>query len=247
MSPNANMNLLFHEICSIENCSSTGFNYVENRKYSCDVFTFTKIVKYAYENKLNITFSFDDGGISNLISSSILDEYNFKGIYFIPTFFIGKPGFLKKEDIIDLYKRGHLIGSHSHTHPIPLSFLNYKSQLIEWETSKSILEEIILDKITLAALPGGDSNFETFKILQDLGYLEIYTSYPDAKHLKKYNKLTIKGRICIMRYHDFKFVEQIVKKRLVTIKLVVVFKLKEIIKKNFKFIFNYFTKNRKQQ
>jgi len=246
MVPN-NINLLFHEICNIEDSTKTGFNYIENRKYSCDINTFTEIVKYAYANKLNINFSFDDGGISNLLSSSILDEYNFKGIFFIPTFFIGKPGFLNKEDIVDLYKRGHVIGSHSHTHPIPLSFLNYKSQLIEWERSKSILEEIIQDKITLAALPGGDSNIDTFQILLDLGYLELHTSFPSSKYVKKYNNLTIKGRVCIMRNHDSNFIEKLVKKRLVTIKLVLVFKSKEIIKKKFKFIFNYFTKNRKQQ
>jgi peptidoglycan/xylan/chitin deacetylase (PgdA/CDA1 family) len=245
MIPN-DLNLLFHEICNIGDTSKTGFNYKENIKYSCSINNFTQIVKFTYDNNLNINFSFDDGGISNLISSKILEEYNFKGIFFIPTFYIGKPGFLNKENIIDLYKRGHLIGSHSHTHPIPLSFLNYKSQFIEWETSKSILEEIIQDKITLAALPAGDSNFETFQILHKLGYLELHTSYPDSKYFKKYNNVVIKGRVCIMRHHDCNFVEKLVLNKFITIKLVFVFKLKEIIKKNFKFVFYFFTKNRKQ-
>ena len=241
------MNILFHEICSLENCSNTGFNYAENRKYSIEINIFKDIVQYIYENKLTVKFTFDDGGISNLNASNILDEFNFKGIFFIPTYYIGKPGFLKKEDIIDLHKRGHVLGSHTHTHPLPISFLSQKKQFYEWEISKNFLEELIKDKITLAALPGGDSNVETYNILNDLGFQEIYTSYPDPKYVYKKNNLTIHGRVCVMRYHDFNFIKKLNEKNIVTFNLIFMYKLKNLIKKKFKFIFLYFTKSRKQK
>jgi peptidoglycan/xylan/chitin deacetylase (PgdA/CDA1 family) len=247
MRSNSNINLLFHEVCKIEDCSKTGFNYKENRNYSCDIDVFHEIVRFSFNNKLDINFSFDDGGVSNLLASRILEEFNYKGTFFIPTYYIGTSGFLSKEDICDLYNRGHIIGSHSHTHPIPISTLNYDSQLLEWGKSKAVLEEIIKDKITIAALPGGDSNFDTTKILQDLGFLELYTSYPDATYEKQIENLNVKGRVCFKRHHDLLFFEKLINNRFLTYKLVLNFRIKEIIKKKLKFIFIYSTKNRKHK
>lgn len=175
---------LYHEV--IDDYSESGFQNKDNLAYmhKTDVFR-NHLEMYSNHLKLNglskvdqILFTFDDGGISNLKSAKILEEFGLKGMYFITTKRIGTKGFLAKEDILNLHNSGHIMGSHSHTHPMIFRSLSYEEMLDEWKTSKQILEEIIDEEILYGSVPGGDSDAKTYQSASEAGLSFVFDSEP---------------------------------------------------------------------
>ena len=66
--------------------------------------------------------TFDDGGVSAVTRiADRLEERQLRGVFFITTDRVGTPGFLSVAQVRDLGARGHVIGSHSRSHPRTLS------------------------------------------------------------------------------------------------------------------------------
>ena len=65
--------------------------------------------------------TFDDGGSSAVRAADMLDERGWLGHFLITVKPIGTRGFVSAGDIRDLRRRGHTIGSHSFSHPDPMS------------------------------------------------------------------------------------------------------------------------------
>lgn len=66
-----------------------------------------------------VTLTFDDGLISNINAADMLENYGYRGVFFISTgisTFEGRP-LMNHSQISMLHKRGHEIGSHTATHP----------------------------------------------------------------------------------------------------------------------------------
>ena len=68
---------------------------------------------------------------------------------------------MSKNDIRDLAKRGHQIGSHSHTHPNVFRNQSIDQMRYEWSTSKNILEDILGEEVLICSVPGGDVDDNT--------------------------------------------------------------------------------------
>src|SRR5437016_300230 len=65
-----------------------------------------------------VFLTFDDGGISALHpTADLLERHGWRGHFFITTDRIGTPGFLSAAQVRELHARGHVIGSHSASHP----------------------------------------------------------------------------------------------------------------------------------
>ena len=75
--------------------------------------------------------------------AELLDAKGWKGHFFITTSLIGVPGFVTRSDILDLHRRGHVIGAHSHTHPTICRNLTDGEMLAEWRTSYLDLADIL--------------------------------------------------------------------------------------------------------
>ena len=174
---------------------------------------FTKFEQLVYleegeRNKNFVRLTVDDGGGSSLAIARLLKEKNIKAYFFIPTKFIGNKGYLNKNEIIDIYKMGHVIGSHSHTHPNPFCEISDKSIYEEVSKSKEILESILNQKIETFSVPGGEIRKNTLLTLSDtdLGLKEIYISTPyEGKYKLNLNSTAkIYGRLCIERKMNYK-------------------------------------------
>lgn len=64
-----------------------------------------------------VLISFDDTRLDQFTTAlPILDKYGFKGAFFIMTVSIGRPGYMSAEQVTELSRRGHLIGSHTWDH-----------------------------------------------------------------------------------------------------------------------------------
>jgi peptidoglycan/xylan/chitin deacetylase (PgdA/CDA1 family)/folate-dependent phosphoribosylglycinamide formyltransferase PurN len=144
---------------------------------------------------LDIALTFDDGGKSAMFIADTLDKREWKGHFFITTGMIGSRHFVSRADIKELNRRGHVIGSHSHTHPDIFKDLPPESMLAEWRKSRAILEDIIGERIICASIPGGDLNNSAEKVVASEGFLYLFTSEP-TMYSWRIGNLTCIGRVC---------------------------------------------------
>lgn len=123
--------------------------------------------------------TFDDGGIS--ASGPILDlleRYGWKAHFFVTTDYIGKPGFLTPAHIRTLRQRGHVIGSHSCSHPQRMSRQRWEELLYEWTVSLRCLSDILGEDVTTASVPHGYYSSKVAKAAALSGVTALFTSEP---------------------------------------------------------------------
>jgi peptidoglycan/xylan/chitin deacetylase (PgdA/CDA1 family) len=142
-----------------------------------------------------VLLTFDDGGKSALIIADYLEKYNLKGHFFITTSLIGDKYFLNEDEILYLHKKGHIIGSHSHTHPNVFSSLTYDEMVNEWIVSRQMLENILNVPVKICSIPGGDSNKNSYLSAKACGYEYIFDSEP-VLSLRSITGITVLGRVC---------------------------------------------------
>jgi len=159
------------------------------------------------------TFTFDDGKKGSLIAAKMLKKYNMQGIFFIITNKISEPGYIDIKEINEIHRMGHIIGSHSHTHP---NFKKISDDEVTFELfrSKEILDNLISQKVTKFAFPGGQRKTHHSKIALELGYTEIYNSiekisYPKQVeqtrfHIRQSNRGCVKKIIMLQKSYLLK-------------------------------------------
>lgn len=187
---------MYHDI--INDCDkSSGFQNESAFQYKVQENVFEEHLR-ALEKK-DVVFTFDDGGVSFYTKAApLLEKYGRRGVFFIATDYIGTAGFLSIEQILDLHKRGHIIGSHSCSHPENMSSLKNENIQNEWTESAAVLMRIIGRAVTTASIPNGYSSTEIIRAAQSAGYKELYTSEPTTKTI-------LSGSMCLIgRYvvHD---------------------------------------------
>jgi peptidoglycan/xylan/chitin deacetylase (PgdA/CDA1 family) len=126
-----------------------------------------------------VLLTFDDGGISAFSHIlDILDKYGWKAHFFITTNYIGTPTFLTKEQIRSLRMKGHIVGSHSCSHPQRMSCQSWDELLREWTTSLKCLSDILGEEVTTASVPHGYYSDKVAKTAALSGVKALFTSEP---------------------------------------------------------------------
>jgi peptidoglycan/xylan/chitin deacetylase (PgdA/CDA1 family) len=126
-----------------------------------------------------VLLTFDDGGISAYTAiAGLLEENGWRGHFFVPTDHIGRPGFLTAEQIRELRSRGHLIGSHSCSHPLRMARCGWADLVREWSVSASVLEEILGEPVIVASVPGGELSTQVAEAAAQAGIRVLFTSEP---------------------------------------------------------------------
>lgn len=188
------VNLMYHDVV-LESDKSSGFCHDGAFQYKVLKGDFAEHLEQAADD--DVCWTFDDGGLSALTEAApMLEAKGLKGVFFIATKYIGTKGFLSEEDIRELDRRGHVIGSHSHTHPENLTRLSKEELQDEWKTSVDILERILGKEVAVASVPNGYDNKDVFETAYNAGIRTIYTSTPTNKEEQKYG-LTIRGRYAV--------------------------------------------------
>lgn len=211
-SENKPVVLMYHDIYSISPDES-GFQSKGANHYKINKEIFERQVKLIYEAKLpyDIIFSFDDGGSSLFnYAAPILEKYGFKGIFCVPTAFIGNEGFLTVSQISELNKRGHIIASHSHTHPANLSELSYQAHICEWVNSIKILNDIIGSDVSVLSIPNGYYSQIDKEEAEKHNIKTILISLPEKFDNKN---IDIIGRVAITQSTDINTFLKIIKNR----------------------------------
>lgn len=145
-----------------------------------------------------VTLTFDDGGASALAAATAVERHGWRAHFFVVTSLIDEPGFLRSDEIVELVRRGHVIGSHSHTHPTYMARLSRAELELEWSTSRNILGELLGAAPSTASVPGGMSSRAVVEAAARAGYRLLMTSAPVTTQ-RAADGLTIVGRFNIWK------------------------------------------------
>ena len=141
----------------------------------------------------------DDGGVSyHQWIAERLERRGWRGHCFVSTDHIGRRGFLSVDQIRDLAARGHVIGSHSASHPARFSALPFDQMVSEWSRSRAILEDLLGTIVDVASVPGGYYSPVVARAAREAGIRVLFTSEP-VTSVDVTDDLTIIGRYTIRR------------------------------------------------
>jgi peptidoglycan/xylan/chitin deacetylase (PgdA/CDA1 family) len=143
--------------------------------------------------------TFDDGGESAAtVAAGALERYGWRGHFFVTTDYIGRPGFLSADQIEDLHRRGHAIGSHSCSHPARMSQCGWAQLVREWTESVRVLAKILGGSVKTASVPGGYYSREVAEAAEAAGIRFLFTSEPTTRP-RRVGDCLVLGRYFIQR------------------------------------------------
>jgi peptidoglycan/xylan/chitin deacetylase (PgdA/CDA1 family) len=154
--------------------------------------------------------TFDDGGISYYtLVADRLEALGLRGHCFVTTDFIGQRGFLTPPQIQELDARGHVVGTHSASHPSRFSSLAGAEMRREWSDSRKRLEDVLGHPVTAGSVPGGYFSRAVANAAADAGLMTLFTSEPTTK-ASIANGCRVIGRFTIRRGHSSRMARRFV-------------------------------------
>ena len=168
----------------LEKFFDSKINLIKEKKYKFPVYSLMDI-KFRLVRDLLLT----KNQYAQIMNSLFKDKNFTKEKFFSKLF-------MSEEMIIKLSDDGHVIGLHSHTHPMMMENLSYKSQLKEFEQNLLILGKVIKSNIPIVSMshPCGSYNEDTLKILKKMnikiGFKSIM-KIEKNKNMKKINNTNL--------------------------------------------------------
>lgn len=144
-----------------------------------------------------VLLTFDDGGVSAITAiAARLERRGWRGHFFIATDCIGSPGFLTRAQLRELRRRGHIVGSHSCSHPLRMSQLSDAQLSREWTESVARLSDILGESILVGSVPGGALSDSVVSAAAKAGLRALFTSEPVVR-TKRIGECVVVGRFTI--------------------------------------------------
>lgn len=117
-----------------------------------------------------ILITFDDTREEQFtIGSAEMKKYGFKGVFFIMTISIGRPGYMTKAQIKNLSDNGHTIGAHSWDHHMVTKYKGTDWE-IQLQNPKTKLESITGKPVNYFAYPSGIWSKAAISKIKSSGY-----------------------------------------------------------------------------
>ena len=216
----------YHDVVPREEADSSGFPGEGPASYKLDPTEFERhlaIVKKIIKGKpatafdlfketkreLPVLLTFDDGGSSAYTYiADRLERFGHYGHFMITVNYIGRPSFLEKEQIRALRERGHIIGSHSCSHPRQMSHCSWEQLVEEWRISVKVLSDILDEKVRVASIPGGYYCAKAVQAASQAGIKVMFTSEPTTR-CHYVDGCLVLGRYSVRRWTSAEMVEAI--------------------------------------
>ena len=201
--------LMYHEIA--DDPASSGFQGRAARRYAHTTATFARHLERIAAGPLRpslvtaldparpadaLLLTFDDGGRSARYAAEELARRQWTGHFFIVTARLGERTFLAPADLRAIRSLGHLIGSHSHTHPNIFPNQSMDAMREEWRVSVRMLEDLLGEPCLAASVPGGDLSSLVIETAAEAGFRYLLTSEP-VLHPSRCGNCWILGRLCL--------------------------------------------------
>jgi peptidoglycan/xylan/chitin deacetylase (PgdA/CDA1 family) len=206
---------MYHDVVPDNDYDSSGFLGADADFYKLDVQDFKRqlsalaalpdasagdfqaLLDGAMPQSLPLMMTFDDGGSSAYpLTADLLERYGRRGFFFMATDFIDAPTFLKKEQLRALRDRGHIIGSHSCSHPLRMAACSWDQLVSEWSKSVATLSEILGEPVRVASVPGGQYSKKVAQAAASAGIKVLFTSEPTSA-CWKVDGCTLIGRYAV--------------------------------------------------
>jgi peptidoglycan/xylan/chitin deacetylase (PgdA/CDA1 family) len=124
-----------------------------------------------------VALTFDDGCETDLITAApILKDLGFQATFYLTVAFLGKRGFMSRQQARELGEVGFEIGCHSMTHPY-LTDLDDASMQIEVAGAKKKLEDVVGDSVVHFSCPGGRWDERVVRTARQARYKSVATSH----------------------------------------------------------------------
>lgn len=150
------------------------------------------------ERPLFITF--DDGGVSAYTCiADALERHGWRGHFFVTAGQIGTPTFLSAAQMRELTARGHIIGSHSFSHPKRMGGCAPDVILDEWRRSVAIISDILGEAVLTASVPGGFYTPPVGEAAAASGLRILFTSSPTTQ-CSEVDGCRVVGRYTLRRW-----------------------------------------------
>lgn len=208
------INLLYHDIVAPGESASSGFGGADADVYKLDrdqfaahlsavaavIEGFPVVAAPTLPNAGDrmLAFTFDDGGLGAMQAADMLEERGWRGYFFATTDYIGTRGFLDASQIRELDARGHVIGSHSCSHPPRMSHCPPAQLEHEWRDSIRALEAITGKRCLTASVPGGYYSRRVAIVAASAGLGLLFTSEPVSR-IATVDGCAVLGRYSIQR------------------------------------------------
>ena len=213
------LSLLFHDVVPEGRWSESGFVSADADLYKLSCDQFSKHLD-CLQNNLSGEFTtayqvldgtvssdpylltFDDGGVSAATHiADMLEEFGWRGHFLVTAGQVANPGFLTPAQMRDLQGRGHIIGSHSYSHPMLMAHCSDEQLRDEWHRSGEVLAEILDAPIRVASVPGGHYSRAIASAAAAAGIRLLFNSEPTTKtHVV--DGCLVLGRFCVKRTHS---------------------------------------------
>lgn len=219
---------MYHDIVSGDDVGSSGFAGASADAYKLGVTAFqTHLAAIAAESgeppgvvtapsAPSATYiTFDDGGRgAYLFAAPALEERGWRGHFFVATNFIGQPNFLSAGEIAELHQRGHVIGTHSASHPLRMAMCSRTELRDEWTRSVQRLSDILGEQVTTGSVPGGMYSTAVAEEANDAGIKYLFNSEPVTlvQHL---NSCTVLGRFTVKRHTTPAYIRSLASRKLI--------------------------------
>ncbi len=148
-----------------------------------------------------VLFTFDDGGASAVDAAEMLDRRGWCGHFFMTTDYVGAAGFLDPAALRALHERGHIVGSHSCSHPTRMSACSIAQLRDEWRRSADVLAQILGTETRVASVPGGYFSRAVAECAAEAGIRWLFTSEPTSR-TSVMDGCRVIGRYTLRRGHD---------------------------------------------
>jgi peptidoglycan/xylan/chitin deacetylase (PgdA/CDA1 family) len=147
----------------------------------------------------SVVLTFDDGGVSYYtLAAERLEARGWRGHCFVTTGRIDTLAFLTASQIRELDERGHLIGTHSVSHPTRFRALPPARQQSEWADSRRRLEDLLGHGVRVGSVPGGFYSADVARAAAGAGLTTLFTSEPTTS-LQVIDGCLVIGRFAIRR------------------------------------------------
>jgi peptidoglycan/xylan/chitin deacetylase (PgdA/CDA1 family) len=186
--------LLYHDVVWNGRFDESGFPGPEAASYKLDADDFdqhleelgrrTKHAPVTVDERPNHVsgmpwlLTFDDGGESAVWIGERLARRGWRGHFFVTVDWIGRRGFVDADAIRTLEGMGHVIGSHSCSHPERMALCTREQLLDEWGRSVEALSEIVGRRVDCASVPSGYYRSIVARTAAVAGIRTLFTSEP---------------------------------------------------------------------
>jgi peptidoglycan/xylan/chitin deacetylase (PgdA/CDA1 family) len=123
-----------------------------------------------------VVLTFDDGNLSDYVHAfPVFRQLGFAATFFVGANRLGVGGGVSPEMLAEMSRDGMDVGSHGMTHRF-LSTLDAAEEEKELSGSKSVLEDVVGEKVLFFAPPGGRIGRRGIEALRRLSYRAVCTS-----------------------------------------------------------------------